>query len=722
MAYGFNEDKSKVEIYSADQIDAMDLMNDEALQQEANTRAFADTALSNQIANIVAPTPYPDGTTVDELINIRSGYDGTEGPSAGSVVRSSDKKNQAFTSDVKNLVAEFFGESFIKKISRNGSLYNNMNCAPGSDNIGVCAYLSQLNNYISAEFYIYDDCYIGFDLANDFKIDNIEGNQHNLSYYSMTVVQGASDFNWVPNADNTAYSLYGSTVNRYRLSDNNLPTESNPLLVQKGTLIIVSMSNNIPEISPFLKIKSVNSDRYIGISDTDFIQEHCLETNVLTLASPDVTVLSNAYANKYSSASIGCPTNNNYACKYVVVDKKSVVYALPLVNGNIHSAYNSICVLRKWNGRNTVGNSGEKIFEGWSADRYRNADNNMPTKDNPIYLDEGDVVVLQHHVSSSEFKVMTNLFDNDGKYELFDLLIYKSQIVDLDDVNYYPYGYVETNNVDSISIHMKSGNGYSIWPLVHYVNDSINANTWRINVPSVTNLDRTQSMNVCNAGELECALKIYNRDDFIGGANHGDEITNSIDFWVDGKHLSIENIIDGVFDEFKCVTISTLYDPADHSTAVATHMKEYVFSNGKLLLRQKVLWLHNETMDTSYLCMFPVLRSLSMDDTGTNVTNKAYCDDDYVQYDASISGLTNHVFMKRDGVKFCSTYGTDSGVECTTRQIKQLINNVDHPGKFQVSNAIQYNKHYWSISQLNDQVVAGDVWETEYEYEIHSNR
>lgn len=98
MAYGFNDDRSKVEVYTKTQIDQMDLANDQALAQEildrqtavsgeALTRANADTALGNRISNILDNQDL-DPNKDSELVDIRTGYNGTVYPIATSRINS----------------------------------------------------------------------------------------------------------------------------------------------------------------------------------------------------------------------------------------------------------------------------------------------------------------------------------------------------------------------------------------------------------------------------------------------------------------------------------------------------------------------------------------------------------------------------------------------------------------------------------------------------------
>lgn len=90
MAYGLNEDRSKAPVYTKAEIDAMDLVNGQALAQEVADRQAGDTALDARISNIIAQGQSTEGNT--ELIDIRNGYDGTNYETAGDAVRFADAK------------------------------------------------------------------------------------------------------------------------------------------------------------------------------------------------------------------------------------------------------------------------------------------------------------------------------------------------------------------------------------------------------------------------------------------------------------------------------------------------------------------------------------------------------------------------------------------------------------------------------------------------------
>ena len=90
MAYGFNDDKSKVDVYSETEIDQMrtrDIADwHSAVASEASIRAAADNTLDARIDNILIG--YDDDPNKDsELVDIRTTNDGRVFSSAGDAVR-----------------------------------------------------------------------------------------------------------------------------------------------------------------------------------------------------------------------------------------------------------------------------------------------------------------------------------------------------------------------------------------------------------------------------------------------------------------------------------------------------------------------------------------------------------------------------------------------------------------------------------------------------------
>lgn len=163
MAYGFNEDRSKASVYTKDEVDQMDLVNDQALQQEiadrqsamsgeASARQAADGLLQTQINGIIA---LPDGsTTADaELVDIRNGFDGKVHASAGDAVRSLGNEMSGLVGACGYLVADFSNEAATatykhRKIPvrfKNGQMYILRVNTTSTDNYYFIAYDSSNN-------------------------------------------------------------------------------------------------------------------------------------------------------------------------------------------------------------------------------------------------------------------------------------------------------------------------------------------------------------------------------------------------------------------------------------------------------------------------------------------------------------------------------------------------------------------------------------------------
>lgn len=100
-AYAFNLDRSKAPVYTKEEIDQIDLVNDQALaqevadrqaavQQEASDRAAAVSIVDARIDNIIA-NPLTEEAAIEELVDIRTRSDGMVCSTAGNAMRSLEK-------------------------------------------------------------------------------------------------------------------------------------------------------------------------------------------------------------------------------------------------------------------------------------------------------------------------------------------------------------------------------------------------------------------------------------------------------------------------------------------------------------------------------------------------------------------------------------------------------------------------------------------------------
>jgi len=291
-----------------------------------------------------------------------------------------------------------------------------------------------------------------------------------------------------------------------------------------------------------------------------------------------------------------------------------------------------------------------------------------------------------------------------------------------------PFSYFK----EQINLYIPTTVGYLKYLFVRNELDSKNANNWRLDKAFACDENKDNRFLVVNSGEYEMALKIDGRDDFIGGIAHGDEVLGSITFLVNGNEIADITALTALtqFDELKIVETTDLYDPADGATLstrgqfspVAQHGKEYTFTKDGLRLRQFVSWNVVETLNASYMTMLPMVRgndSVSQ----LQITDTFYADDDYLKYYVgSLGDISGKAWAWRKNIDHAVIWSDISGVSAEVIMVKQpqIVNNGAR--QFKVQSAEAYNKLYWSVCGVGDDlynVSVGERFGTESIYKLN---
>lgn len=255
---------------------------------------------------------------------------------------------------------------------------------------------------------------------------------------------------------------------------------------------------------------------------------------------------------------------------------------------------------------------------------------------------------------------------------------------------------------------------YTAWMLRRYINvdPAQNYNIWRtMDVGVSRGSPPVLYRELTTRGEFDMALQIAGRDDFIGGSSHGDEVMVGDGLaTLDGVPVDIvsagEYRLQG--KEFRLLTQSDLYDPANHSTLVGKHRKEWIISKtGGFRLRHRVEWLVPLQMDRSFMAMLPIYRK-DPPTTGVQVTDRGFNSISGEVYDITDDRSQTLLNVPTAGVKRLCVYGNETGIWA----MGEVRNTPELPGSSAwVSTDPNYNKMYFDFCGLSYNVAAGDVWE-----------
>ena len=275
-----------------------------------------------------------------------------------------------------------------------------------------------------------------------------------------------------------------------------------------------------------------------------------------------------------------------------------------------------------------------------------------------------------------------------------------------------------------LRIYIPSKKGYINYNFVHSVSTEENSDMWRLSVASLTDYNKNHIKDITESGaEWEMAIRLVDRDDFIGGYVHGDEKFDSIEVIIDEVPQDITAIQDyQAFDEMKIVVTSVGYDPLDHTTAVLNHHKEYVVTQNGIELNQTVEWLGEYTLDStlnSYLAMMPPLKYATSDSTDI-ITDCYYVTNDGIpSVSTSLPESVSRLYVDTSDSNcesFC-VYGIDSGVYFTMGQTGEEPLYSETRSFIHDNSGRNYHKMYTSFAK-GDVITSGTVWSATTTYRI----
>lgn len=212
---------------------------------------------------------------------------------------------------------------------------------------------------------------------------------------------------------------------------------------------------------------------------------------------------------------------------------------------------------------------------------------------------------------------------------------------------------------------------------------------------------RTRTYSVLTRGEIECAIKIKDAQDFIGGV-HGYEHLNLVHILVDGVQRNLDEVWELEADNIEFVQKSNLIKQATSNEVVAEHLKHYKINSLGITIDQKVIWNVAVEIDSAYLGMLPIRRTHNSTDTGTQVTNRFMATDDYLINDVSQTG---HSFANRRQADEATVWGTQSKVSG-----KMMVNNENDYKEMFCQNTQDYNKLYFAYVPNGHITDDGETW------------
>lgn len=292
----------------------------------------------------------------------------------------------------------------------------------------------------------------------------------------------------------------------------------------------------------------------------------------------------------------------------------------------------------------------------------------------------------------------------------YDLTTINNRLTELEKTIYIKHeSGAWANFTELLYVCIPTYDGYILYKLRHYVRQDNNCNCWTIYKAYHVDDNFENEIQLTITAEWECAVHIADRDDFSGGNMHGDEIMQNVSFLVDGVPADITAFTSYTkCGSLKILRNSTLYDPADHTTAIANHGVEYTFNaESGLNISQSIKWLNSYSLTNCFLAMFP--------------PSKAYIDRASFNSDFEIVELASDVstsqpVITKNNANGVETWDTSSGFSAKFYTPVYPTGLTGGDRMIVSDNGDEdYNKFYAKVCE-NQSVSANTLWKSESVY------
>lgn len=304
----------------------------------------------------------------------------------------------------------------------------------------------------------------------------------------------------------------------------------------KGTEITNFVATSKTEIET-QKNESVNAVKSVYQTDLNELKGDLndLESCVYTEKEDSIPVANIAGITKKTGYNATIDTTNGiniqalsgYDTYYFVASEAMQVYVDETVPAN---KYYALSIGRNYTGINDHGNY--YTLQSESPIRYRNNENNLPTVNNKLTVNVGDVLAFTFTSGS-----------------VFSIIGVPVKILNFETAKSGTY----TKTASELQITTNKAR----YIFKRITDNSINVDTWRLYSGELKRLNGTL-FEMWSGSDAEGVVQISGEDDFIGGY-HGDEIMTNIRIFADGVDITSESSKTDKFDVISIYVESDVY-------------------------------------------------------------------------------------------------------------------------------------------------------------------